>query len=131
MSFNVYAIFFINFCSILTSRLLINAKIKFINLDLLFRKWYKLLQKNCIKTIFKGNFKIKKLSLQNLKSVIRLLTSVLLNKHQIHENISWFKKPDMAIRNNIVPKKTTELVILFHKMTTKLVFLWTNYTSKC
>ena len=28
-----------------------------------------------------------------------------------------------AIRNNIVAKKTTELVLLFHKNITKLVFL--------
>ena len=38
--------------------------------------------------------------------------------------------PDMAIRNNIVAKKTTELVLLFHKKTTKLVFLWPNMSQK-
>ena len=31
------------------------------------------------------------------------------------------------IINNIVSKKTTELVFLFHKDITKLVFLWPNY----
>ena len=35
-----------------------------------------------------------------------------------------------AIRNNIVAKKTNELVLLFHKMTTKLVFLWLKYEPK-
>ena len=32
----------------------------------------------------------------------------------------------MAIRNNIMAKKTTELVLLFHEKTTNLVFLWPN-----
>ena len=36
-----------------------------------------------------------------------------------------------TIRNNIVAKKTTELVLLFHKKTTKLVFLWPNIDQKC
>ena len=31
-----------------------------------------------------------------------------------------------VIRNNIVAKKTTELVLLFHKNITKLIFLWPN-----
>ena len=31
-----------------------------------------------------------------------------------------------AIRNKIVAKKTTELVLIFHKKTTKIVFLWPN-----
>ena len=35
-----------------------------------------------------------------------------------------------AIRNNIVAKKTTELVLLFHKNITKLVFLWPNMSQK-
>ena len=35
-----------------------------------------------------------------------------------------------AIRNNIVAKKTTELVLLLHKKTTKLVFLWLNMGQK-
>ena len=36
-----------------------------------------------------------------------------------------------AIRNNIiVAKKTTELVLLFHKKTTKLVFIWFNMNQK-
>ena len=39
--------------------------------------------------------------------------------------------PYQAIRNNIVAKKTTELVLLFHKKTTKLVFLWPNMSQKC
>ena len=34
-----------------------------------------------------------------------------------------------AIRNNIVTKKTTELVLRFHKKTTKLVFLWPNISK--
>ena len=34
-----------------------------------------------------------------------------------------------AIRNNIVAKKTTELVLLFHKKTTKLVFFWPNMSQ--
>ena len=34
------------------------------------------------------------------------------------------------IRNNIVAKKTTELVFLFHKKTTKLVFIWPNMSQK-
>ena len=36
----------------------------------------------------------------------------------------------MAIRNNIVAKKTTELVLLFHKKTTKLFFLVPNMGQK-
>ena len=36
----------------------------------------------------------------------------------------------MAIGNNIVAKKTTELVLLFHKKTTKLVFLWPDMSQK-
>ena len=32
----------------------------------------------------------------------------------------------LAIINNIGKKKTTELVLLFHKNITKLVFLWPN-----
>ena len=35
-----------------------------------------------------------------------------------------------AIRNNIVAKKTTELVLLFHKNLTKLVFLPPNMSQK-
>ena len=35
-----------------------------------------------------------------------------------------------AIRNNIVTKKTTELVLLFYNNTTKLVFLWPNMGQK-
>ena len=35
-----------------------------------------------------------------------------------------------VIRNNIVAKKTTELVHLFHKNKTKLVFLWPNMSQK-
>ena len=35
-----------------------------------------------------------------------------------------------AIINNIVAKKTTEIVLLFHKKTTKLVFLWPNMGQK-
>ena len=31
-----------------------------------------------------------------------------------------------AIRNNIAAKKTTELILIFHKNITKLVFLWPN-----
>ena len=31
---------------------------------------------------------------------------------------------------NIVSKKTTELVLLFHKKTTKLLFLWPNMDQK-
>ena len=34
------------------------------------------------------------------------------------------------IRNNIMAKKTTELVLLFHKKTTKIVFLWPNMGQK-
>ena len=36
-----------------------------------------------------------------------------------------------TIRNNIVAKKTTELVLLFHKNITELVFLWSNMSQKC
>ena len=36
----------------------------------------------------------------------------------------------LAIRNNIVAKKTTELVLLFHKKATKLVFLRPNMSQK-
>ena len=32
--------------------------------------------------------------------------------------------------NNVVAKKTTEVVLLFHKKTTKLVFLWPNMSQK-
>ena len=32
----------------------------------------------------------------------------------------------MAIRNNVVAKEATELVVIFHKKTTKLVYLWPN-----
>ena len=39
------------------------------------------------------------------------------------------KWPCKAIRNNIVAKQTTELVLLFHKKN-KLVFLWTNMSQK-
>ena len=35
-----------------------------------------------------------------------------------------------AIRNNIVAKKTNELVLLFHKNITKQVFLWPNMNQK-
>ena len=35
-----------------------------------------------------------------------------------------------AIRNNIVAKMTIELILLFHKKTTKLVFLWPNVGQK-
>ena len=35
-----------------------------------------------------------------------------------------------AIRNNIVAKKTTDLVLPFHKNITKLVFLWSNMGQK-
>ena len=35
-----------------------------------------------------------------------------------------------AIRNNIVAKKTIELVFIFHKKTTKLVFIWLNMGQK-
>ena len=39
--------------------------------------------------------------------------------------------PDQVKKlNNIVAKKTTELVLLFHKRTTKLVFLWPNMCKK-
>ena len=36
----------------------------------------------------------------------------------------------LAIKNNIVTKNTTELVLLFHKNITKLVFLWPNMNQK-
>ena len=36
-----------------------------------------------------------------------------------------------AIRNNIMAKKTTELVLLSHKKTTKLVFVWPNMDQLC
>ena len=36
-----------------------------------------------------------------------------------------------AIRNNIVAKMTTELVLLFHKNIIKLVLLWPNMGQKC
>ena len=35
-----------------------------------------------------------------------------------------------AIRNNIVAKKTTELVLFFHKDITKLVFICPNMSQK-
>ena len=35
-----------------------------------------------------------------------------------------------AFINNIVAKKTTEIVLLFHKNTTKLLFLWPNMGQK-
>ena len=35
-----------------------------------------------------------------------------------------------AIINNFVAKKTTELVLLFHKNATKLVFLWPNMSKE-
>ena len=41
-----------------------------------------------------------------------------------------FLMENLAIRNNIVTKKTTELVLLFHKNITKLVFLWPNMSQK-
>ena len=39
--------------------------------------------------------------------------------------------PYIAIRNNIVAKKTTALVLLFNKNVTKLVYLWPNMGQKC
>ena len=33
-------------------------------------------------------------------------------------------------RNNIVANKTTEIVLIFHKNKTKLVFLWPNMGQK-
>ena len=36
----------------------------------------------------------------------------------------------MAIKNNIVAKKTTELVLLFHKKTTKLLFFGLMWDKK-
>ena len=36
-----------------------------------------------------------------------------------------------TIRNNVVAKKTTELVLLFHKKTTKLIFFWSNMSQIC
>ena len=36
----------------------------------------------------------------------------------------------LAIRKNIVAKKTTELVLLFHKNINKLVFHWLNMSEK-
>ena len=41
------------------------------------------------------------------------------------------KWPCKAIRNNIVAKQTTELVLLFRKKTTKVVFLWPNISQLC
>ena len=35
-----------------------------------------------------------------------------------------------AFRNNIVVKKTTELVHIFHKNIIKLIFLWHNMSQK-
>ena len=35
-----------------------------------------------------------------------------------------------AIKNNIVIKKSTEIVLFFHKNVTKLVFLWPNMDQK-
>ena len=47
------------------------------------------------------------------------------------KNISQNKeKKPLLLENNIVAKKTTELVLLFHKETTKLVFLWPNMSQK-
>ena len=37
----------------------------------------------------------------------------------------------MAIRNNIVAKKTTELMVLFHKKKTKIVFIWPSMDQLC
>ena len=39
-------------------------------------------------------------------------------------------KNNHAIRNNIVAKKTTEFVLLFHKSITKLIFFWSNWDKK-
>ena len=39
--------------------------------------------------------------------------------------------PYQAIRNNIVAKKTTELVLLLHKKINKLVFLRPNICQLC
>ena len=36
----------------------------------------------------------------------------------------------LAIINNIMAKMKTELVLIFHKKTTKLVFLWANMSQK-
>ena len=37
---------------------------------------------------------------------------------------------NQVIRNNIIVKKTTEHILLFHKKTTKLDFLWPNMGQK-
>ena len=42
----------------------------------------------------------------------------------------YFLWPDITIKNNIVAKKATELVLLFHKNKNKLVFLWPNMSQK-
>ena len=46
-------------------------------------------------------------------------------------DISRSRWPDIAIRNNIVAKKTTELFLRFHKKTTKLVLIWPNIGQLC
>ena len=65
-----------------------------------------------------------------MKKVLRLIfCTVIYNFNSLKH-----KWPNMAIRKNIVAKKTIELVFLFHKKTTKLVFLWPNMGlkgSKC
>ena len=41
------------------------------------------------------------------------------------------QRKTQTIRNNIVAKKTTELVLFFHKNITKLISLWPNMGQKC
>ena len=57
--------------------------------------------------------------------------SVELNTANIYINPLKRIWPYKAIRNNIMAQKTTELVLLFNKKTTKLLFLWPNMGHLC
>ena len=52
-----------------------------------------------------------------------------LNK-KIYQNFFVKNAIYQAIRNNIVAKQITELILLFHESITKLVFFWPNMDPK-
>ena len=75
--------------------------------------------------------------IQNIEFIIKIYNIILYYfKISIVTGVPLLKEFSQyillyqAIRNNIVAIKTTELVLLFHKNITKLVFLWPNISQK-
>ena len=113
--------------SLITEQLQINCKYKILKLLWTNYKNTFYLKSKFFKMYMKFKFSFdsqKKTSIvvfswkRRTSSVVFLVTILFL--------MAWYRPLEI-----ILAKKTTELVLLFHKNITKLVFLWPNMGQKC